>query len=269
MGEFDKAIADCTEAIRLDPEYANAYSNRGIAYAKNREFDKAIADCTKAIYLDPKYAEAYYNRAIVYARSKAALDDVIADYTEAIRLNPQYAKAYYNRGMTYEAKGEYDQAIRDYSQGIALNPNNADSHERMILALIRQGRAKEAVSHYRQAVGLLDNQPLVLNNLAWILATHPDAEVRDGAEAVRLAERACELTQYKLPAMLDTLATAYAETGQFDQAVKTAQKAIQLAQAAGKETLAKDIQGRLDLYEAKRPYRESVSAEDSENLEPK
>ena len=94
------------------------------------------------------------------------------------------------------------------------------------------------------------------NSLAWIFATHQEAQVRNGAEAVRLAERACELTDYKAPPLLDTLAAAYAEAGQFDKAVETAEKAIQLVRTAKREEIATDIQNRLNLYKAKRPYRQ-------------
>ena len=120
------------------------------------------------------------------------------------------------------------------------------------------GRAKEAAKHYRRALELHSDWPEVLNNLAWILATHEDPELRNGAEAIGLAERACELKNYKAPALLDTLAAAYAEAGQFGKAVETAEKAIELARAAKSEKLAQDIQSRLNLYKSKRPYRTSA-----------
>ena len=130
------------------------------------------------------------------------------------------------------------------------------AHKNIGQTLIRQGQAKEAVSYYRRALELRGDWPEVLNNLAWILATCEDAEVRDGAQAVRLAERACDLTDYEFSAMLDTLGAAYAEAGQFDQAVQTAQNALQLALATKNAVRAKNIQNRLELYKANRPYRE-------------
>ena len=104
----------------------------------------------------------------------------------------------------------------------------------------------------------------MLDRLLWILATYEDGQLRDGAKAVRLAERACKLVNYEVPETLDTLAAAYAEAGQFDKAVETSEKAMQLALASGEKKLAKDIQSRLELYKAKRPYRESFSPETSE-----
>ena len=108
-GENDRAIADHTEAIRLDPIYANAYDNRGLAYWSKDENDRAIADYTEAIRLDPKYAIAYNNRGLAY-RDKGDTDRAIANFTEAIRLDPKYASAYVNRGLVYEKLADFARA---------------------------------------------------------------------------------------------------------------------------------------------------------------
>ncbi len=98
--------------------------------------------------------------------------------------------------------------------------------------------------------------------MAWILATHKDVEIRDGTEAVELGEQACRLEEYKVPIYLDTLAAAYAEVGEFKQAVQTAQRALQLARDAGQKKLVREIESRLESYRAKRPWRESFDSED-------
>jgi len=99
----------------------------------------------------------------------------------------------------------------------------------------------------------------VLNDTAWLLATCPDARHRDGAEAVRLAERACQGTRYESTAYLDTLGAAYAEAGDFSKAVETVEKAVKLAHSAGQRKLLADMQARLDLYRRQRPYRQAAS----------
>ena len=218
-GNYDLAIQDFDQAIALRPAYAQAYNSRGFVYSYRANYDLAISDLNKAIELEPGYAEAYNNRGISYGR-KGELDRAIGDFNMAIKLNSRDARAYSNRGLAYLAKGDYKRAIRDFDQAIAINPASAPAY----------------------------------NNLAWILATHKDSKVRDGARAVQLAEKACELTGYKDPTNLDTLAAAYAQLGQFDKAVETAKKAMQIARAAKNEKLAKDIQKNLELYEAKRPY---------------
>ena len=137
-------------------------------------------------------------------------------------MDPSYAQAYGGRAAVYLSRGEPELAIRDYRKAIELEAS-----------------------------------PEMLNNLAFVLATHQDARLRDGPEAVRLAERACQLTDYKAADFLDTLAAAYAEIGQFAKAVRTVEKALELASGSGNEKLTKDIRAKLELYKAKRPHRES------------
>jgi len=129
-GEVDRAIADYTKAIALDPNYAFAYNNRGLTYEKKGEIDRAIADYTKAIALDPKNAIAYTNRGAAYY-SKGALDRAIADFDEAIKLNPNYAITYTNRGYTYEKKGDKDQAIADFRKALEINPSDQDAKDNL------------------------------------------------------------------------------------------------------------------------------------------
>ena len=109
QGEYDKAIVHYTEAINLNSELAEAYYNRGVAYAKKGEFDLAIQDFNKAIDLNPEYAKAYYNRGVAYAK-KGEFDLAIQDYTKAIDLNPEDADAYCNRGEAWLHLREWEKA---------------------------------------------------------------------------------------------------------------------------------------------------------------
>ncbi len=254
-GDYDRAIRDFDQAIALSPEYTEVYNNRAQLYLRKGKHDLAIRDYDQAIKLNPKGAQLYINRGQVYY-GMGEQDQAIRDFDQAIELNPSFAIAYQSRGLAYQSKGDNELAIRDFGKAIELNPADALSHKAIGQALMGLGRAKEATKHYRRALELRGDWPEVLNDLAWILATHEDPELRNGAEALRLAERACQLQNYKVPAVLDTLAAAYAEAGHFDQAVQTAQRALQLALVTGKVVLAKNIQNRLELYRAKRPYRE-------------
>jgi tetratricopeptide (TPR) repeat protein len=133
LGEYDKAIADYTEAIRairINPDNAKAYVNRAVAMLLNRgnaytmlgEYDKAIADYTEAIRIKPDYyADAYHNRGYTY-KELGEYDKAIADYSEAIRINPDYADAYHNRGIVYRLMRANDKAIADFSEVIRLRP---------------------------------------------------------------------------------------------------------------------------------------------------
>ena len=133
---------------------------------------------------------------------------------------------------------------------------DADTHYDLGNVLKAQGKSKQAAASYRRALRLSPGLTAATNNLAWMLATHPDPELRDGLEAVRLAERACQPGGDRHPTLLDTLAAAYAEAGRLDEAVETAQKALIRATETNRHELAGEIRGRLKVYESGLPYRE-------------
>ena len=220
--DYRSVLSIWQDTVSKRPSNFRAHGNLGSIYSSNGEYEKAINYYNEALRLNPGYPKTHNNRGDAY-RLQGNYDRGIWDFDRAIEFDPNYADAHYNRGLAYLSKGEYGPATRDLDQAIKLNPNSARAY----------------------------------NDLAWILATHKDSQARDGARAVQLAKKACDLTDYKSPAYLDTLAGAYAQLGQFDRAVKNATKALQLARDRGEEELAKDILGRLKLYKAKRPYPDS------------
>ena len=127
LGNYEDAIADYTRIIRIDPDYAAAYLNRGIAYSDLDNYEDAIADYTRAIRIDPDYADAYNNRGTVY-NALGNYKDAIADYTRAIRIDPDAADAYNNRGTVYNALGNYKDAIADYTRAIRIDPDYAAAY---------------------------------------------------------------------------------------------------------------------------------------------
>ncbi len=151
--------------------------------------------------------------------------------------------------------------IAKYEIELALDPNNGTLHLYMATALQKAGRGADAIPHYSEAIRLDESNYIALNNLAWIRASHPDPKLRDGTEAVRLAKQACELTGYRKGDCLDTLSIAYAEAQQFTDAISTAEKGLALAKAAKEQTMADEIQARLTLYRAGKPYREAARPE--------
>ena len=124
LKQYQQAIADYNQAIRLDPNDASAYNNRGVAYGRLEQYQRAIVDYNKAIRLEPNDAMAYNNRGIAY-NNLDQYQRAIADYNKAINLDPNYAAAYYNRAKAYRALKKYQQAISDYDQAIRLDPTNA------------------------------------------------------------------------------------------------------------------------------------------------
>jgi tetratricopeptide (TPR) repeat protein len=217
--EYDRAIADFSEAIRLDLTKAPYYGNRGNAWGSKKEYDRAIADFSEAIRLDPTEA-LYYDGRGAARLGKKEYDGAIADLSEAIHLDPTEALYYGNRGAARGNKKEYDRAIADYAEAIRLDPKHAFAY----------------------------------NNRAWLWATCPDAKYRDGKKAVESATKACELSEWKNPNTIDTLAAAHAEAGDFDAAVKWEMKANGFYTDAEEKKKGEE---RLKLYREKKPYRET------------
>jgi tetratricopeptide (TPR) repeat protein len=154
-----------------------------------------------------------------------------------------------------EQNGDRQGALTNCLAALALAPAPFERAKAGEL-LAAFGRRAEAINQYRQALALNPNLVPALNNLALILATDPDPENRNGAEAIQLAQRACALTDYQTPVLIGTLAAAYAEAGRFKEAIETAQRARRLAQAARQPEVAEKNRQLLELYQSGRPYRQ-------------
>jgi tetratricopeptide (TPR) repeat protein len=252
--EYDKAIEDYSQAIRLDPKYAIAYYNRGYAYSSKKEYDKAIEDFSEAIRLAPKAAYAYTNRGVAYCEKKE-YDKAIEDCSKAIRLDPKDAVAYISRGIAYHYKKDYDKAIQDFSEAIRIQPKFAMAYISRGIAYSSKKEYDKAIEDYSQAIRLVPKYAIVYDCLAWLLATCPKDSVRDGNKAIKLATKACELSEWKVAAHLGTLAAAHAETKNFQEAVKWQKKALDLGYDAEEDK--EKARQRLKRYEEEKPYRDN------------
>ncbi len=211
-GEYDRAIADCNQALQLNPNLAEAYHNRGVAYGTKGEYDREIADYNQALQLNPNLAEVYYNRGIAY-RAKGEYDRAIADYNQALQLNPNYADAYNNRGNAYSDKSEYDRAIADYNQALQLNSNLADAYNNRAVAYGAKGEYDREIADYNQALQLNPNLADAYNNRgnAYGDKGEYDRAIADYNQALKLNPN---------------LAEAYAGRGLAYRAKRDKQKAI-------------------------------------------
>lgn len=167
-GDFDRAIADFTQAIRLKPKIPRLFYDRGIVWYLKRDFDRAIADFTQAIRLNPRDADAFDSRAIAW-QYKGDLDHAIADYTEAIRLKPKVARLFFGRGNAWSQKQNYQQAVADYTQAIRLEPNNAILFYNRGNAWFDQQNYRRAIANYAEALRLKPKFQYVLNNRGFAL----------------------------------------------------------------------------------------------------
>ena len=220
-GDLDRAIADYSEAIRLDPKYALTYSHRGFAWRKKGDFDRAIADYSEAVRLDPKYARAYDNRGDVH-RDKGDLHRAIADYSEAIRLDPKYAVAYHDRCIAWRNKGDLDRAIADYSEAIRLDPKSALAYNNRGLAWRAKGDLDRAIADCDEAIRLDPKSAVGYNyrGLVWRAKGDLDHAMADYNQAIRFDPK------YSLA--YDNRGDVYRDKGDLDRAIMDYSEAIRL-----------------------------------------
>ncbi|GAB4159624.1 MAG: hypothetical protein Tsb009_36920 [Planctomycetaceae bacterium] len=247
----DKAIEDYTKVIQLDPDNLHALYNRGNIWASMRVYDKAIKDFSTAIHLSSNYPEFFVNRGIVWGK-KGKLTKAIKDFNEALRVNPNSATAYYNLGKTWYLQEKYDKAIKYLSKAIELKPDYVDAFGMRGVSFNKKGDYAKAINDYNKAINLAPEKFHSFGNRAWLRATCPDPKIRDGKLAIADATKACQLSNWKNHTAFGILAAAYAEAGQFKDAVIWQTKALKLAP---KSELIK-YKSRLKLYRSNQPYRE-------------
>jgi len=184
---------------------------------------------------------------------RGQLDDALPYFQKAAGLKPDYADAQNNLGIALLQKGRVGEAIEHLEKAEEINPKNTQTYYNLGAALYMQGRIPEALAEWRAGLHVDPEDLPLLSQAAWVLATNPQASIRNGSEAVELAARAVKLSGAKDPATLDTLSAAYAEAGRFPEAVQTARQALALAT----EPLADDLRARITLYESNRPFRDT------------
>jgi tetratricopeptide (TPR) repeat protein len=254
LGSHQKAIPHYREALRINPDNSGACFNLGQALLKLGQVDEAIRHFTETIRLTPQHpwASFWLGRAKL---EQGRLDDAIGSFSKAVALNPRSYEARYELGAALLASGGADTAIAQLRAAIQLKPDFAEAHARLGLALASKGQARDAIPAYRRALDLQPDAVEPLNNLAWMLATHPAAALRDGAEAVRLAAHACQITSNQVPRLLGTLAAAYAEAARFDEAQQTARRALELAATLGQQDVVASNRELLQKFQRAMPHR--------------
>jgi len=287
-GDLDKAINDATESIRLNPRYFGGYLARGIMYRRSGNLDQAISYYTMAIRLNPNFARTYYDRAIAYSlkgdhnaairdnteairrqdptmeadfyfnravsyHAIGSTDKAMADFNEAIRLAPKDLRTYCGRASTFEDMGELNKASADYDQATRYNATEASDYVIRGTAHFSKGNYRAAASDFEKATRLSPRDYDALLSLAWFQATCPEDSLRNATEALEKAKRACELSRWQHSDALDALAAAYAEIGNFDDAVKYQTQAINMKGVYAFNR--KKMQERLELYRQHKPYR--------------
>ena len=249
--QYDRAIADFTESLRLQPRNAGALNNRGQTHYLKGAYKAAVDDYTAAIGIDAKNPLVLNNRALAYIELND-MNSAMNDLQEALKLVPQYPEALNNRGVVYQKQQKFDEAIADFTEALRFDPKYMDAIENRAFSYVQKSDYAKAVTDLDSAMKLNPRSYEAANDLAWLLATSPDASVRNSERALLLAKQACELTNYKQWNTLDTLAAACAANGQFGDAKQWLGTALKLAPQEEK----KRLQIHLDLVLAEKPVQD-------------
>ena len=253
-----------THALAVTSDNDFAHNNLGYLFVDRDELDKAISHFESAAQIrsgktDPHYsvgsAFVQMNLADALAR-KGQSDQALVHYEQAIKLQPNYADAYYNRGNVLLTMGRIEEATQDLERALQIQPDHADAHTCLGNALLRQGSINDAIAQYETAAALAPNDAHSRNNIAWLLATSSDTSIRNGTRAIDFAEQAVALSGGRNAQFRRTLAAAYAESGQFAQAVSIAQQAIAIANLQGNSRLASTLKQDVTLYREQLPLRQ-------------
>ena len=219
-GRYDQAIHELQLALAARPD-AEAHNNLGMALQYQKKFSEAARQYRQALALNPRYLEALNNLSVALFET-GQIEEAMAHVQKAVQIDSTRPEAYLNLGTFYK----------------------------------RAGRTAEAMHAFRRGLRHAPEDTRLAYQLAWLLATAPETELRNGKEALRLAKTVCEKTGYRSPGALEALAAAHAENRQFDDALQIGARAYQLADSSGRKKLAGQIQARLQLYKIKKPYRE-------------
>ncbi len=288
--KIDESLAAFDRAIKLDPDLTTAYANRARVYVLKEQLHKAIADLDKALEQKPGALQVLLLRARVHAQAEQlpeALEDVdralkiVPGSLPALRLRaellagsgkigeaieglekltqalPTNSELLLQLGTYYLADKQPQRAIEIFNSILEADPANWLALRSRADALLSVGKHAAAIADYEATLKINPKHPGVLNNLAWVLSTSPEDQVRNGKRAIKLATQAAELTEFKQAYILSTLAAAYAETGNFEKAREWSQKAVALDDGEQKEQLTKELES----YQANKPWRELQTAE--------
>ena len=251
-GEFNGAVDHYEVALAINPDDPEAHNNLGATFVQQGRIDDAIGHYQKALAIQPDYAEASCNLADALL-SKADIDGAIIHYLTCVAALPNQPDAQYNLASALLRKGRIDEAIVHYEKVLELLPENANARVNLGSAFLAKHRLGDAITEYKEALRLAPENVAAQSNLAWLLATSPDPSIRNGPEAVVLAEQARRSSDGK-PLILRILAAAYAEADRFSEATDTAREALRAADDQGNSVLSDLLRKEIVLYESGHPY---------------
>lgn len=247
-------LAAYTKLLKADP--GNPLRHDAVASLSfdAGRIDEAIEHYERSLELNPASAPTHYNLGIAYA-ARGHRDEARTEFQKAVDLDPDYSQAHNNLGAILSVSGDVVGALEHYKRAVQLRPDNVEGRKNFGALLSANGQPGEAAAQFREALALSPDSVPALAGLAWIRATSWNAALRDGDEAVTLAERAAARSGRHDLSVLDALAAAYASVGRFDDAVETANAATAQADSVGMNDVAARFRERAGIYRRHQPYR--------------
>ncbi len=233
-----------------------AHLNLGYGLEKEGRKEEAMKEYRLAEQLEPNVADPHNNLANLLDDAGRP-EEAIAEFQAALRINPRYVAAHDNLGTVFAEQGRFAEAMEQYEEAARLSPTDWHAPYLSGKALLKQGRDQEAVLYFRRALQIAPNNPQVLAYLSEVLASDENPWIRNGNAALAMAAKANDLAGGVQPAMIDVLAMAYAETGDFTNAQQSAAYALKLATAYDMTNDVPAIRQRLQLYQNHQPFRQS------------
>lgn len=299
LKKYDEAIKYADKVIELAPDATLGYDLRARIKILKDDLKGATEDLNKSLELDGKGIAALLMRSRLLA-ADGKDEEAKADIEKALQLRPDLPQAILMKSMLAAQKGRFAEAISDVQTLLHSDPQNpdyrlqlatylvADKRPRRAIevldalveadaknadalrargdALLSIGKHAEAIADYESALKIDDEDTGVLNNLAWVLATSPEDDLRNAKRSIELAKKACELTKYERPHILSTLAAGYAEAGDWEEALKWSNKAVE----KGEGEVVEQLKEELESYKQKKPWREKQETEENTKpIEPK
>ncbi|MBN1391983.1 MAG: tetratricopeptide repeat protein [Sedimentisphaerales bacterium] len=243
-------------AIDATGDNYTARLHLALSLLEQNRIDKAIKMYQKHLWEVPDSIEALNNLGIALGK-QGKFDESVEHFEKALQIKPDYVSAHTNLSYVLLSQGKFDEAILHLTEAIRLSPLSVRAHYYLGQALTQKGRVGEAIKHFEEAIRLKPDWAEPMNDIAWFMTVSKETKVRNPERAIRLAEKACKLSDYKKPEFLDTLAAAYAAAGDFEKAIGTAERALELCQSPEQNPLKEEIESRLALYKAGKPYIEA------------
>ncbi len=253
-GDVDGAIGHFEAALRLVPDLLEAHNDLGSALGAQGRHAEAI-EHFRAALRTRETAETHQNLGWALEHSGRG-DEAIPAYEAALRLEPDFAAAHAKLGGLLAARGRFDEAAAHVLRALELDPGDVETLRSLAIVRTLQGRVADGIAAYGEILKSTPRDLDALNNIAWIRATHAEAVHRDGTQAVRYAELARDSAAEENDVLCSTLAAAYAEAGRYDDAVRVASRAVEIARARGDERGASNFESQLSLYRAGRPFHQ-------------